>query len=187
MKVITLTFVTALNSSACAGTISTPATPVIPAPAANPLSFADGRITLSLEDQTRFEFRENNFDFNNSVNSVNDDSWLLNRFRVGLLLKPTGWMSLYFQGQDSREIGSDRPNVPGQLGAEGDNPFDLRQAYLELGDSKTSSLSLKVGRQVLLYGDQRLVGPLDWSNISRTFDAVKLRWSGQDGLWIRSK
>ena len=93
-------------------------------------------------------------------------------------------MSLYFQGQDSREIGSNRPNLPGQLGAEGDNPFDLRQAYLELGDSKASSLSLKVGRQVLLYGDQRVIGPLDWSNISRTFDAVKLRWTVQDGLWV---
>ncbi len=184
MKATILTLVTVLNSIAFAGPAPTQSIPAVTPPTANPLSFADGRITLSLEDQTRFEFRENNFDFNNSINSVNDDSWLLNRFRVGLLLKPTSWISLYFQGQDSREIGSNRPNVPGQLGAEGDNPFDLRQAYLELGDSKASSLSLKVGRQVLQYGDQRLIGPLEWSNISRTFDAVKLRWTGQDGLWV---
>ena len=129
MKATTLALAAVLNSLAFAGPAPTPVIPMVPPPAANPLSCADGRITLSLENQTRFEFRENNFDFNNSVNSVNDDSWLLNRFRVGLLLKPTSWMSLYIQGQDSREIGSNRPNIPGQLGAEGDNPFDLRQAY----------------------------------------------------------
>lgn len=150
----------------------------------NPLSFAGGRIVLSMENQTRFEYRENTFDFNNAVDSINDDCFLLNRFRAGLLLKPADWLSFYFQGQDSREIDSNRPNIPGQLGAEGDNPFDLRQAYVEIGDGKSFPLSLKAGRQVLLYGDQRLVGPLEWSSLSRTFDAVKLRWHGTDGLWV---
>ena len=89
MKVITLAFTTILSSLAIAGPSPAPLVPAVPPPSANPLSFADGRIILSLEDQTRFEFRENNFDFDNSVNSVNDDSWLLNRFRVGLMLKPT--------------------------------------------------------------------------------------------------
>ena len=99
-------------------------------------------------------------------------------------LKPADWLTFYVQGQDAREIASDRADIPGLLGAEGDNPFDLRQLYVEIGDAKVSPLSLKVGRQVLLYGDQRLIGPLEWSNISRTFDAVKLRYTGKDGLWV---
>ncbi len=160
-----------------------PAPQVAPAPsAANPLSFADGRVVLGFEDQFRFEFRENNFDFNNSLGSVTDDSWFLNRARVSLQLKPVDWLTFYIQGQDSREFGSDRVNIPGLLGAEGDNPFDIRQAYVEIGSGE--GLSLKLGRQVLLYGDQRLIGPLEWSNLSRTFDAARLRWTGKDGLWV---
>jgi hypothetical protein len=151
---------------------------------ANPLSFADGRVVFGIEDQTRFEYRENNFDFNSGIRTVNDDSWFLNRFRLSLQLKPSDWITFYVQAQDSREMGSKRANIPGVLGAEGDNPFDLRQAYIEIGNENEFPLSLKAGRQVLLYGDQRLIGPLDWSNLSRTFDAAKLRWTGNDGLWV---
>lgn len=143
-----------------------------------------GLVIFDLENQLRFEARENTFDFNDGVDALTDDAWLLNRFRLGLTLKPTPWLKLYFQGQDSREMDSDRPNVPGALGAEGDNPFDLRQAWIELGGGDTSPFSLKAGRQVLLYGDQRLIGPMEWSNLSRTFDAVKLRWAGDNGLWV---
>ncbi|MBK8040767.1 MAG: alginate export family protein [Verrucomicrobiaceae bacterium] len=150
----------------------------------NPLSFAGGRVVFGIEDQLRFEYRENNYDFNSGIAHINDDAWLLQRFRLSLQLKPVDWLTIYAQGQDAREIGSERADLPGVLGAEGDNPFDLRQLYVELGDGKTFPLSLKVGRQVLLYGDQRLIGPLDWNNISRTFDAVKLRYHGADGLWV---
>jgi hypothetical protein len=183
MKAITFTLTAALHSLALAGPTPTPGVPTPPV-AANPLSFADGRVTFSVENQTRFEFRENTFDFDKHIDSINDDSFFLNRFRVGLEMKPIPSLTLFFQAQDSREMDSDRPNIPGQLGAEGDNPFDLRQAYVEWNDSQRSPFSLKVGRQVLLYGDQRLIGPLEWSNLSRTFDAVKLRWSGADGLWV---
>lgn len=150
----------------------------------NPLSFADGRVIVGIEDQTRFEYRENNFDFNNSLRAATDDAWLLNRARISLQLQPMSWLTFYAQGQDAREIGSERADLPGLLGAEGDNPFDLRQAYVEIGDGKSFPLTLKVGRQVLLYGDQRLIGPLEWSNISRTFDAIKMRYNGSDGLWV---
>ena len=34
------------------------------AAAPNPLSFANDRVVFGIEDQTRFEYRENNFDFN---------------------------------------------------------------------------------------------------------------------------
>lgn len=154
------------------------------AAAPNPLAFADGRVVFGIEDQTRFEYRDNNYDFNSGISTINDDSWLLNRFRLSMQLKPAEWLTFYVQGQDSREIDSRRADIPGVLGAEGDNPFDLRQLYVEIGDTKVFPLSLKVGRQVLLYGDQRLIGPLEWSNISRTFDAVKLRYTGKDGLWV---
>lgn len=168
---------------AVAGTPDQPAAAVPPA-APNPLSFFDGKLIFDFQEKIRFESRENNFDFNDSVDSLTDDSWFLNRARLGMKFSPTPFISLYVQGQDTREWDSDRPDIIGSLGAEGNDSFDLRQAYIEIGGAK-KGLSAKIGRQTLLYGDERLVGPLEWANQSRTFDAVKLRYAA-DKWWVEA-
>lgn len=142
----------------------------------NPLSFCEGRLVFDVEERVRVESRENNFDFNSRVDSPTDDAWVLQRFRLGLRAKPSSWVSFYAQMQDAREWDSDRVNIPGKLGAEGDDTFDLRQGYVEVGDKKEFPLTLRLGRQALNYGDERLVGSSEWNNFARTFDAVKLRW-----------
>ncbi len=159
------------------------AVPKSPAPAietksadANLLSFWDGRLIFDLEERIRAESRENNRDFDSSAHDDNDDSWLLNRFRLGLAFRPVTWLKLYGQTQDSREAFSDRANVPGIRGAEGDDIFDLRQAYISLGDIKRFPLLLTVGRQAISYGDNRLVADSKWGNFGRTFDAIRLRF-----------
>jgi hypothetical protein len=53
-----------------------------------------------------------------------------------------------------------------------ENDLDFHQAFLDFivpfeGDRK---LLLRGGRQNLLYGAQRLISPLDWTNTRRTFD-----------------
>jgi hypothetical protein len=156
--------------------------PPAEAPPRNPLSFSDGRVVFDLEERVRFEGRENTFDFNDGVDSLTDDSFLLQRARLGLLLKPAPWLSLYAQGQDIREIDSDRPNVVGQMGAEGDETFDLLEGWARVGE-ESGGLSFKAGRQKFNYGDQRLVGALEWANQSRTFDAAKLRFAADD-WWV---
>ncbi|NOY42440.1 MAG: alginate export family protein, partial [Planctomycetes bacterium] len=45
----------------------------------------------------------------------------------------------------------------------------------------TENLILRVGRQELLYGVERVVSPLDWANTRRTFEGVKALW--KDGDW----
>jgi len=99
--------------------------------------------------------------------------------RLGLLLKPTPWFKFYVQGQDSREIDSDRPNEPGVLGAEGDDTFDFRQALYR---ARRLQRALRQARPpaVLSYGDERLIGPLDWNNFSRSWDAAKLRYAKRE-------
>lgn len=151
----------------------------------NPLSFYEGKLVFDLQERLRMEVRENNFDFNSSINVPTDDVYLLQRFRLGVLWKPTPWLKTYVQGQDAREIESKRRNVPFVLGAEGDDPFDLRQAYVEVGDFTRFPLSLKIGRQELIYGDERLIGAFDWNNFSRTFDGIKLRYQDKPGrFWV---
>jgi len=86
---------------------------------------------------------------------------------------------MYLQMQDAREIGSKRPNVPGSSGSEWDDLFELRQAWMEFGNALSHPLTLKIGRQTLSYGDERLLGVSDWNNLSRVFDAAKLRWEAE--------
>jgi hypothetical protein len=149
----------------------------------NPLCFFDGALCFDIEERLRWEIRDNNFDFDDTINSFTDDNWFLQRFRIGAKLTLTDWLRVYAQGQDSREINSDRPDIPGLLGAEGDDSFDLRQGWIELGNPKEFPLTLKVGRQILSYGDERVIGAFDWNNIGRTFDAVKLRWE-EERWWV---
>lgn len=153
-----------------------PVAPVLEAPAPDLLK-------LTFQARVRGEVRENLFDFNSAVNAPTDDSWLLERIRVGVEWQPLPWLHVTVQGQDSREFFSDRLNNPGIMGAEGDDAFDLRLASLEIGDPR--HLSLKLGRQVLSYGDERLVGPLEWSNFGRTFDAAKIHYQEQ-GWWLEA-
>jgi len=160
----------------------TPATPPPKPVEQSLLSFADGRVIFDFQGRARWEIRENNFDFDDGIRSLTDDNWMLLRFRLGMAIKPTNWLTIYAQAQDAREWLSDRPDIPNQMGAEGDDTFDLRQGYIELGNPAESPWSMRIGRQVMAYGSQRLIGPGEWNNFSRTFDAVKVvykqeKWS----------
>jgi hypothetical protein len=142
------------------------------------VSLWDNRVKLDFESMYRGEYRNNNFDFapGKAANGT-DGSWLLQRYRVGLLYAPLPSLRFYVQGQDTREFGSPRLDVPGRFAAEGDDTFDISQAWLELGDPAKSKLSLKIGRQSMAFGDERLVGPLEWLNFARRFDAVRLNYN----------
>lgn len=152
-------------------------------PPENPLSLWDGSLVIDFQERLRTEARENNRDFDSTLHDDNDDSWLLNRSRLGFTLKPGPWVKAYIQGQDSREWFSDRPKIPGVHSADGNDAFDLRQAYIQLGDAKELPLLLNVGRRSLQYGDRRLVADSLWSNTGRTFDQVTLRYETPK-LWV---
>jgi len=93
--------------------------------------------------------------------------------RVGATGRLAPEWSARVQLQDSRELGSDRSSVPFISGSEGDDPLDVRQAYLEY---KSPTLVCRVGRQLLALGEERLVGSSEWSNIGRSFDAARVTW-----------
>ena len=163
----------ALAGDALTDAKSMPSPPPVEKKEVNRFCFLDGKICFDIQERFRWENRNNNFDFNDAVDSLTDDNWFLNRFRLGVAIKPVDWLKLYAQTQDSREWYSDRPNTPGVMGAEGDDNFDLRQAYVQLGPKW---INTTIGRQELAYGDQRLIGTTDWNNFGRTFDAAKLHY-----------
>jgi hypothetical protein len=136
------------------------------------LQLADGKIWITSQDRVRVEYRVNNVTFDSSVGG-DTDLFLLTRTRFGVGAKPCDWLKIYGELQDAREIDSRR--VPRSSNAE-EGTIDWRQGWFELGNPRKCPFGVKVGRQELSYGDERLIGAFDWNNVGRVFDAVKLRW-----------
>jgi hypothetical protein len=127
----------------------------------------------------RYEVKENagsfpNRDFLSDLDNSND--YFLFRTKAHLGWSPTTWFSAFAQGRDAHAVSDDRPVTE-------TDSFDLHQAYLRFGDPKQFPLSLKIGRQELLYGDERYIGLSDWSNLGRSFDAAKLRFENE-AFWL---
>jgi alginate export protein len=105
----------------------------------------------------------------------NNDAYGLFRTRINVEFIPLPWLDVFGQAQDAHALGYDN----GRPLATMEDPLDLRQAYIRFGQPK-SWVKLTVGRQLLNYGAQRLIGPLDWTNVSRSFDAAKLELGTSD-------
>jgi len=100
--------------------------------------------------------------------STND--YDLQRIRLGMRIQPKHWLRFFIEMQDSRVFGI-TPALPPN-----ENSADIRQAYVALGDAEGNGFSAKVGRQVLSFGNNRLIGDSWWSNVARSFDGVRAAW-----------
>src|SRR5207237_4130030 len=107
----------------------------------------------------------------------NDNAYLLLREKVHLGYTPCAWFALFAEGRDSSSTGDDRNPNPDA------DQFDLHQFFIRLGDPKVFPLTAKIGRQELIYGDERLVGNGDWGNIPRAFDSARLRFENKN-FWV---
>lgn len=121
------------------------------------------QISLSGELRTRLE----------DVSTPNFQSreTILMRTRLNVDAKLITNTRVYVSLQDSRQWGQEASTIT--TGNEG-QAVDLSQAWFQVDKLMGQPLSVKVGRQVLAYGDQRLIGHLEWSNNARRFDAAKL-------------
>ncbi|MBS1859791.1 MAG: alginate export family protein [Acidobacteria bacterium] len=94
----------------------------------------------------------------------------LNRLRLDASAAPAPWFQLFFQGQDARASGLGGGVDRSFLG----DAFDVHQAYLDLRRSETG-WRLRVGRQELSLGDERLLGADSyWDAFGQAFDAVRV-------------
>lgn len=143
--------------------------------AGDPMELTGEDLTLQfgLESRYRLEYRD---DFN-LANQLYDDgavNLFRNRLSADLKYKPEGKKSsarLFTEGLAAQSFSGNGLNKSSLFV----NQIDLRQLFLELSvPVEDIPVSLKVGRQELAYGDERLVGPLLWTNTARVFDAVKL-------------
>lgn len=94
------------------------------------------------------------------------------RTRLGVGIETNQKVNGFIQLQDSRNWGSEASVTANSAN------LDLHQGYADILDLFAQPLDLRVGRQELQYGDQRLVSPLDWSNVGRAWDGARLRLRG---------
>jgi hypothetical protein len=104
-----------------------------------------------------------------------NNDFLLSRVRLYSNWKVNDLFRVYVEGihAEATDDGGDYfPRVIEQ------NRGDFLNLFLDL--QLTDNLVARVGRQELLYGNQRLVSPLDWANTRRTFDGVRLLYQSED-------
>lgn len=74
----------------------------------------------------------------------------------------------FVQLQDVRLFGEEGSTL-GDFSADG---LDMHQAWVQLGDFD-DGLGLRVGRQELALGEERLIGAVDWTQQARAFDGAR--------------
>ncbi len=144
--------------------------------------------------RTRYESRENALiappfhDFKARVPAAgvlngkgNDNRFLASKLLLRAAYTDTWWSGMIV-GRSSFVSGDNRGSAPNiNLGSspDSDGPAELHQANFTLGNHKEFPVSIKLGRQELSYGDERLVGAFAWNNIGRVFDGAKVRWQNK--------
>ncbi|MDF3820881.1 alginate export family protein [Leptospira sp. 96542] len=128
-----------------------------------------------------------NYDFNSTTNDNVDfvgqklQFWIQKDFTKDVIAKITF--------QDSRLWGGEKGSVTGLSTANDGTKqsTDIREAYIEIKNNFNLPFHVQAGRQILKYGDERLVGSLDWSNVGRSFDGIRFKWDNKyisSHIWV---
>jgi len=118
-------------------------------------------ITLSGEVRVRSELDARTSD-------AGTDHATLLRTRLGALAKPSEQVSVFIQLSDSRIFGEESNTLTDATA----DRLDVHQAWLAW--TPQPNLKLTVGRQELAFADERLIGAVNWTNVSRAFDGARL-------------
>ncbi len=138
------------------------ASKAIPSQEENKPEKKESRIEFGGELRFRPDARAN---LNSFIKGV--DSLVAQRVKLHAKAKLTDDITGFVEFQDSRVWGREfSPNL--SLAN-----VDLHQAYIHADHFLTPDLSVRIGRQELNYGNERLVGAFDWDNVGRSFDAIK--------------
>ncbi|WP_286177737.1 alginate export family protein [Rhodopirellula sp. JC639] len=110
-----------------------------------------------------------------------DDSFFLTRYRMFANLRVNQYFRVYGEYLYADSGGEEFNNRPIE-----ENRGEIQNLFLDT--RLTESLNLRLGRQELLFGDQRLISPLDWANTRRSFQGVRGTYTGDawtvDGFFV---
>jgi len=97
------------------------------------------------------------------------DFYLLSRLRINVGIQPQEWLGFFGEVQDSQiffnhHIANANPY---------EDKWTLWQAYAKVWSSNTGLVDVLGGRQVLRFGDERVIGPSEWLNVGRPFNVAR--------------
>ncbi len=117
------------------------------------------------------ELRVRNENDNRDFNSNTDmKSFSLMRTRIGINVHPAADMSVFVQVQDSRVQGQ----VPSSTtpGVQENGNLDLHQGFFQVNNLGWQGFGIKAGRMEVSFGNERLIAPDAWNNVSTSFDGA---------------
>ena len=135
-----------------------------------------GQLRMRFESRDPFDYRlPGTFGRPGSDTFGADDDRVEQRTRIRFDARATDHVRVFAELQDYRLWGSESSVLSNEKNV------DLHQAYVDVEKLFGEELVLRAGRQELSYGDQRMVSPLDWSNIARAWDGF--RWMYRPAEW----
>ena len=127
----------------------------------------DWHLTIGGQARLRME-SETNKSFGSGARS--HDAFLLQRYLIHADLRHGDGLRFFLQGKFAHANDRDLGGLSGM-----EDPSDFHQGFFDVAapvwDQKWT---VRFGRQELQYGAQRLISPLDWGNLRRSFDGVKV-------------
>ncbi len=167
---------TAASPSAPAQVLAPPAPPPAAAPVVAPVPpapvDAGPKVKVGGQLRLRSEYRDR---LRPDAAGTTTDALVGQRARASVAVG-TERVRALVEVQDARNWGMETSTVSNERNA------DLHQAYLTLPDLGARGVSLTLGRQELAYGDERLLGALDWSTVGRSFDGGVVRYAFKGGM-----
>ncbi|MCS6823550.1 MAG: alginate export family protein [Cytophagaceae bacterium] len=139
-------------------------------------NYTYSQLTINAQLRTRSEYR----DGQGTLMKFGDGAGFFTNQRTRLTVGyTTDRLKLHTSVQDIRVWGQDVSTIGNYEGGR----FFLHEGWGEITFSDSSwakfadYLSLKIGRQEIVYDDSRLLGNLDWLQQARRHDAAILKWS----------
>ena len=120
---------------------------------------------LDATAQVRYRFQTDGRDFDKATSNF---SFSQLRSRLGLNFVAGENLTLFLMLQDSRIMGEEASTLTDGTG----DALDMREGFMKVTEFLWNPLDMKLGRMRIKYGEERLVGYVDWHNIGRSFDGV---------------
>ncbi len=136
-------------------------------------------LTISGDMRVRPEFRTNSgFGANSTGTPTKDNRFFTQQLiRLGFNYDISPDVAFFAQAQVANNFGDVAAGHPGiNPNHSGTNLF-LRQGFMLVRNFIAPNLTMKAGRQLMVWGNHRIFGHFDWNNVGFAFDGVTFRYN----------
>ncbi len=121
--------------------------------------------------------------------SSNQQSVVSNRVRLSIDADVNEHLRAFFQLQDSRFWGVEATGFGNVARAQGVSTagggaaqatLDMHQGYIDVRKLFDYPVTVRVGRQEIIWGDHRIFGSFGWHNVANSWDAIRAMYDTED-------